>query len=52
MGNRRLAAEPLMRTLDVVVVLDELAEEPLEMSLAQRNDVIGKLAPELSLIHI
>ena len=45
-GDRRFAAEPLMRALGVVVVLDELAKKPLKMASAERDDVIEKLAPQ------
>ncbi len=44
--NWRLATEPLMRTPGMIVALDQLAEEPLKIALAWRDDVIEKLAPE------
>lgn len=44
--DRRLAAEALVRSLGVVVVVDELVEEPFEVALAQRDDVVEKLAAQ------
>ena len=39
-GNRRLTTESLVRSLGMIVAVDELAEQLLEMSLAERDDVI------------
>ena len=48
MRYRRLAAEPLVRSRGVVVVFDELAKEPLEVALTQRDDVIEEFPPQRS----
>jgi hypothetical protein len=35
-----------MRPFGMVVILDELAEEPFEMLLAERDNVVEQLSPE------
>ncbi len=41
--NRRFAAQPLMRTSDVVVVLDVITELSFQMLFVQDDNVIGSV---------
>jgi len=43
--DRRLAIESLMWSRDVVVVIDELAQQSLAVPLAEDDDVVEHLAP-------
>ena len=42
----RFAGQSLMRPFGVVIVVDELAEEPFKMAFAQWDDMIEKLPAE------
>ena len=46
MVDRRVTVQPLVRTSNVVVIVDELIEQPLEMALVQHDDVVEKLAAQ------
>ena len=40
LGQRRVSGQSLVRTGGVIVVFDELAQEPLQVSLIQHDDVV------------
>ena len=42
--NRRVAIESLMRPGSMVVLLDELPQQPLQVALAQDDHMIQKLS--------
>ena len=44
--HRRFSGKPLMRSRGVVVVLDELSQEPLQVSLVEHDHVVQQLPPE------
>lgn len=46
LGPRCFSGKSLMRASDVIVVLDELPQEPLQVSVVQHGDVIQELLPE------
>lgn len=46
MRNRRVAVQALMGSCDVIILFDELSQQPFKVTLAQHDHMIEHLSPQ------